>query len=562
MSYNRFWQKFYRDGVPHNILELEHNNIYEMFESTCEKVEENVAFYNFGQAITYGELLWRVSQLASYFQNELGLKKGDRIAIQLPNIIQTPLVIFAAFKAGLIVVNTNPLYTAREMEYQFNDSGAKAVFILENFLDKLESIIDNTQIEHVISTRVGDMIKFPKGKIIDFVLKYVKKQIPKYSIKPIWLLDVFKTEIKPTTSPELELEDVAFLQYTGGTTGRSKGAVLSHRNVLSNIEQVVSWFGDDPLTEDDLVATPLPLYHIFSLTCNMMLSVRIGFSNLLITNPRDFGSFLKDLANYPCTIITGVNTLFNAMLTKKGFDKVNWKTYRLVVAGGASLQQAVSDEYKMRTGVSIVEGYGLSETSPIVCANQFGEDNNPGTIGFPLPSTDVCFFGEDGKIVPRGEVGEISVKGPQVMRGYWNKPEETEKVFRDGWFLTGDMGYMDEYGYVRIVDRKKDMILVSGFNVYPNEVEGVLVKHPAIMECAVVGIDDEKAGERPVAVFALNDGHNVTGTELKDHCAEALTKYKVPKDYLLVNELPKSPIGKVLRRVVRELVDQGNLNKV
>jgi long-chain acyl-CoA synthetase len=516
-----------------------------------------------GNTITYKEFLWRVSQLASFLQNDLKLKGGDKIAIQLPNLIQMPVAIFAAFKAGLVVVNTNPLYTAAEMEHQFNDSGAKAVIILENFIDKLESVINNTSIENVICTRIGDMLAPVKGKIVDFVIKRVKKLVPEYKIEPYWLKDIFELDLKPTILPEMNLDTLAFLQYTGGTTGRSKGAMLTHGNVLANVDQISSVFGDQPLHEDDVIATPLPLYHIFSLSCNLLLGVRWGFRNLLIANPRDLKSYLGDLRKHPVTVMSGLNTLFNAMMRHKDFDKVNWKTYRVIVAGGVSLQDAIAQEFKTRTGVSIIEGYGLSETSPLLTCNPFYSVNPPGCIGLPIPSTDIAFFDDDQKIVPRGEIGEIGAKGPQVMQGYWNKPEETAATFKDGWFLTGDMGIMDEKGYVKIVDRKKEMIIVSGFNVYPNEVEGALMKHPSVLECAVVGIEDEVKGEKVVATFVVKENEETPSPkDLKEFCKESLTRYKIPSEYHTIVELPKSPVGKILRRCVKDEIKKGTTVKL
>jgi len=553
MDNGRIWQKNYDPGVPHDVEVASDKTINDLCAEACRIKPEKSAFINFGKEISFREFDEKVSALASFFKNELGLRKGDRIAIQLPNLIQTPITLFAAFRAGLIVVNTNPLYTSEEMRFQFKDSGVKAIVILENFLFRLESIIDQTEIKYVVSTKVGDLLGFPKGKLIDFVIKYLKRAIPSYSIKTTSLRDAIRIGTgKPLTLPQVECDDIAFLQYTGGTTGRPKAAILTHRNVMTNVRQIEAWFGDDPIRENDMVCSPLPFYHIFSLTCNCMTFIKFGCTNLLITNPKDLNPFIKTLMKYPVTIITGVNTLYNAFLQHKLFNKINWGRYRLIVAGGASLQKAVSEEFKVRTGKTIIEGYGLSETSPLVSANPFRGKNKIGTIGLPFPNTYICLFGEDGNPVPPGEPGEIAVRGPQVMQGYWEREVETRDSFRDGWFLTGDIGEIDEDGYLKIVDRKKDLILVSGFNVYPNEVENVITTHPAVLECAVVGVSDVRTGERPVAAVVKKKGEDVGGKEIRMHCKEFLTNYKIPRDFIFVDELPKSNVGKILRRCVQE----------
>jgi len=424
-------------------------------------------------------------------------------------------------------------------------------------LHNLEEIIDQTDIKHVISTKAGDQLGCVKGKIVDFVVKYIHKGIPKHNLKTVTFNEALKIgSRKKLNAPKLRADDIAFLQYTGGTTGRSKAAMLSHKNILTNVKQVENWFGNEPVTKEDFVCSPLPLYHIFSLTCNCMTFLNIGCTNLLITNPKDMNSFTKDLMKYPVTIITGVNTLFIGLLKHKNFDKINWKRYRTIVAGGTSLQRPVFEEFKKRTGKAIVEGYGLTEASPLVTCNPInprGERNKAGTIGLPLPGTEVCFFDEKGSIVTDDTIGELAVRGPQVMKGYWNNTQETNKVLVNDWLFTGDIGYMDKDGYIKIVDRKKDMILVSGFNVYPNEIEEIIVSHPDVVDCAVVGIEDVCTGERPVAVV-VKSNIDLTEEELRDHCKKNLTKFKVPVWVFFVEDLPKSNVGKILRRVVRENV--------
>lgn len=558
------WQKSYDKGVSFEVKVSENETLDSMVRGACQRFNDKVAFYNLGKEITFCELDKKINALASYFQNILGLQKGDRIAIQLPNILQTPIAIFAAIRAGLIVVNTNPLYTSKEMQHQFKDSGAKAVIILENFVSKLEEIINDTQIQHVISTKVGDLLGFPKGEIVDFVLKHVKKAVPDYRLRTTTFKKALTVGSKYSVkSVDLKSDDLAFLQYTGGTTGVAKGAMLTHKNILINVKQVDAWFGEEPITDQDFICSPLPLYHIFSLTCNLMTFINLGCSNLLITNPRDINAVIKDLKKYPITVITGVNTLYNAILQHKDFEKVNWKRYRAIVAGGTALQKSVADEFTDRTGMKITEGYGLTEASPLVSCNPLGATgvgNQIGTIGIPLPSTEVCFFDEDGEVVKGVTPGELAVRGPQVMKGYWNRPEETKRVMKGDWLLTGDVAFMDEDGFIKIVDRKKDLILVSGFNVYPNEIEDAISTHPGVHECAVIGVKDDKCGERPIAVIVMREGFQLASKELKEFCKKNLTSYKIPKSFMFYPELPKSNVGKILRRVVRDEVSRLEAN--
>lgn len=555
----RIWTKNYDKEVPHEVKIPEHETLLSIFEDSTKTYKNKVAFYNLGGSMTFNKLREEAYALASYFQNNLGLKKGDRIAIQLPNLMQSPVAIYAAFKAGLIVVNTNPLYTGSEMLFQFNDSGAKAIIILENFLSKLDEVIDKSPIKHVIATSVGDYLPFPKRTLVNFVIKNIKKAIPKYSITPTWWNDVI-IKGKENEPPPISIvnTDIAFLQYTGGTTGQPKAAMLTHRNIIANYTQVEGCLKSVNANSSDFVCSPLPFYHIFALTCNLFVFLKLGCSNLLITNPKEFNSFVKELRKYPITVMTGVNTLFKALLQHKNFHKINWSRFKFMIAGGSALQTAVAEEFKVRTTKTITEGYGLTETSPMTSANPFIKKGKFGTVGLPFPNTDICFLDENQKVLPRGATGEIAIKGPHVMLGYWQRPEETSSVLKDGWFITGDIGFMDEEGFIKIVDRKKDMILVSGFNVYPNEVEEILAKHPAVLDCAVVGVEDVQSGERPVAVIILKPNMGIHGKDLRLFCKKFLTSYKVPKDYLFVDELPKSNVGKILRRVVKQKILNGD----
>jgi long-chain acyl-CoA synthetase len=479
---------------------------------------------------------------------------GDKIAIQLPNILQNPIAMYGALKAGMVVVNTNPLYTSAEMKHQFTDSGAKAIVILANFAFNLEAILPETGIKHVITTELGDMLGGIKGMLINFVVKYVKKLVPNYSLPTA--VD-FRTTLNlgsqyQLVPPAIKAEDLAFLQYTGGTTGVSKGAMLTHKNLIGNLQQLEAWLMQTDLEEGkEIFIAALPLYHIFALNAHALLPAKLGAKNILITNPRDMKGFVKELSKHPFTLITGVNTLFNGLLNTPGFEKLDHSTIKVALAGGMALQRAVFDKWENVTGKKIAEAYGLTETSPGLCINIMGEGNMAGSIGLPLPDTDVVLLDDDGNEVPPGEKGELCTKGPQVFMGYWNKPEETGQAFINGYFKTGDIATMSEDGFFKIVDRKKEMILVSGFNVYPNEVEDVVAMHPKVLEVGAIAVPDKKSNEAVKVVIVKKD-NSLTEEEIKAFCKEKLTGYKCPKYVSFVAELPKSNVGKILRRVIRE----------
>lgn len=533
-----------------------YSSLPDMFHKTCERWKDKTAFINMGAELSFDELSDYARDLSAFFQTKAGLKKGDAIAIQLPNVLQYPIAIFAALQAGLIVVNTNPLYTSREMKHQLVDSEAKAILILENSAHHLQEIIAHTQIKTVIVTGVGDLLGFPKSLLVNSVIKYVKKMVPSYEIKnhyTFWQALDLGRDCSFQPAP-VDKEDLAFLQYTGGTTGVAKGAMLTHRNVLSNMLQIQEWMKPRLQEGKELVVLALPLYHIFSLTVNAFGIFSYGGTNLMITNPRDIPGFIKTLKQYKFSVFVGLNTLFNALLNHKDFLKVHFSSLKISVAGGMALQKAVSTKWKELTGSAIVEGYGLTETSPVACCNPVDGTDQVGTIGLPLPSTDIKLCDDEGIEVPSGQQGEIYVKGPQVMRGYWKKPEETQTILNpDGWIKTGDVGIIDKLGFIRIVDRKKDMILVSGFNVYPNEVEEVIAAHPKVLEVAAVGVPDEKSTEA-VKVFIVPKDSSLTSTEVRSWCHENLVGYKIPKHVEFRKELPKTNVGKILRR---ELRDQG-----
>ncbi|MBC7740600.1 MAG: AMP-binding protein [Bdellovibrionaceae bacterium] len=547
------WSKLYPKAVPKTIDYNEYENILEVCDEAIRKYRNNIAFSNFGVDLTYQELDILSGQMASYFQNTLGLKKGDRIAIQLPNLLQFPIVLFGAFRAGLIVVNTNPLYTAPEMKHQFKDAGVKAVVILAQFAHLLQSIIKETAVEHVLVTQVGDQLPFAKKHLINFVLKNVKKMVPSYKLKHhTWSEALSLGSIRPYIQPKLARHETAFLQYTGGTTGLAKGAVLSHHNIIANMLQICAWMKPKLVSGQEIAITPLPMYHIFSLTVCSLALMRYGTQNVLITNPRDFKDFIKTMKKYKFTIVTGVNTLFNALANHPDIKTVDFSHVKVCVAGATALQKAVKENWKNATGTDVIEGYGLTEASPVVSCNPVDGTDRVGSIGLPLPDTEVKLIDDDGHDVTwTGKPGEILVKGPQVMSGYYNRPDETAKVFRDGWLMTGDIGQFDNDGFAKIVDRKKDMILVSGFNVYPNEIEDVLAKHPKILEVAAIGVPNEHSGE-VVKVVIVRKDQSLTEKEVIDFAKLSLTNYKVPKHVEFRTELPKTNVGKVLRRALRD----------
>lgn len=549
----KIWLKSYPEGVPHTIDASAYSSVVQLFEESCAKYKDRPAFINMGSELTFEDLNYMTTDFASFLQNVAGLKKGDRIAIQLPNVLQYPVALYGALRAGLIVVNTNPLYTAREMKHQFKDSGAKAVVIFANSAHHLEEIIDETDIETVIVTEVGDLLGFPKSLLVNSVVKYVKKMVPKYSLPKAYsfyqALDMGAE--KPFTPVAINSDDTAFLQYTGGTTGVSKGADLTHRNIIANMLQVVAWIKPLLIEGKEIAVLALPLYHIFSLTVNGLCLFKYGATNVMITNPRDIPGFIKTLKKYRFTAFPGLNTLFNALMHHKDFTSIDFSSMKISVGGGMALQVPVAKKWMELTKSVIIEGYGLTETSPVACANPIDGTDKLGTIGLPLPSTDVAIWNENDEELPVGGEGEIVIKGPQVMRGYWNQPEETAKAIKDGWLRTGDMGVCDEDGFFKIVDRKKDMILVSGFNVYPNEIETVLVSHPKVVEAAAVGIPDEKSTEI-VKAFVVRKDPSLTEEELIAFCREQLTAYKVPKQVEFRDELPKTNVGKILRRALRD----------
>lgn len=547
------WLNEYPAGVPAEIDMTAFSSIVDVIDSSCQTFADNVAYVNFGAELTYRQVDEYSKAFAAQLQS-LGLQKGDRIAIMMPNVLQYPIAAFAALRAGLVVVNTNPLYTARELKHQLKDSGAKAIVIMENFGSVLERVIDDTNVKHVILTSIGDMVGFPKGAIMNFVLRKVKKMVPKFTLPQALSFKKLLAEgaQKPFNKPELTLDDLAFLQYTGGTTGVSKGAMLSHRNMVANMQQSSAWLGNHTRPGEEVIITALPLYHIFALTANCLVFLKLGGRNVLITNPRDMPGFVKELSREKFTAITGVNTLFNGLINTPGFDQLDFSHLRLALGGGMAVQRAVADRWKAVTGVTLVEAYGLTETSPAACMNPLDLVDFNGAIGLPISSTECKVIDEDGQTAEVGETGELCIRGPQVMDGYWQRPEETAKVLsEDGWLRTGDMAKMDEKGYFYIVDRKKDMILVSGFNVYPNEIEDVVAAHPKVVEVGAIGAPDEKSGE-VVKVVVVRSDPSLTVEALQSYCREELTGYKVPRYVEFVDELPKTNVGKILRRELRD----------
>ncbi len=550
---DKVWLKNYPEGIPHGIS-LKYNSLSELIQKSAVNFSDQLAYTNFGCDLTYSEIDQLSNDFASYLQNHLNLKKGDRFAIQMPNVLQYPIALFAALKAGLIIVNVNPLYTARELEHQLKDSGAKAILVYAGCARVLQGVLDKTPVEKVIVTEVADMLPLPKRLLINSVVKYVKKMVPAFDIKdsiPFWKTLVVGAG-KSFVPVETNLDDIAFLQYTGGTTGVSKGAVLTHENMLSNIEQISSWMRGSLDEGEDTIITPLPLYHIFSLTVNCFSFFSFGARNILITNPRDFKSFIKDMGKYPFTVMTGVNTLFNALLKHPDFAKLDLKkSLKLTVAGGMALQSSVAKQWNEVTGTPATQGFGLTEASPVTHCNPVGGGQRDSYIGYALPSTDVKIIDDDGNELGFGERGELCVKGPQVMRGYWQRDDETAKTIIDGWLYTGDIAIVEEDGFTRIVDRKKDMILVSGFNVFPNEIEDVVANHEKVLEVAAIGVSDEKSGEA-VKIFVVKKDASLTKDELKAFCRENFTGYKVPKHIEFRDDLPKTNVGKVLRRALKE----------
>jgi len=554
MSIERPWLASYPADVPAQINVDEFPSIVSVLNSACSRFSSNPAFCNLGKTLSYGEIDRLSAQFANYLLNELKLKKGDRVALMMPNILQYPVAIFGVLRAGLTVVNTNPMYTARELKHQLIDSGASAIVVMEMFANTVAEVLAETQIKQVITTGIGDLLGFPKGPIVNFMLKHVKKVIPDYHLPGAISFNQALSLGAGKTLPSIDIRsgDIAFLQYTGGTTGVAKGAMLTHRNLVANMQQASAWIGKNVKEGKEVIITALPLYHIFALTSNCLVFMKFGGLNYLITNPRDMAGFVKEIKHSKMTAITGVNTLFNGLLNTPGFDQVDFSHLHLTLGGGMAVQRAVAERWKKVTGVTLIEAYGLTETSPACCMNPMGLADFNGAIGLPVSSTDCCLKDEEGKMVAQGEIGELCVKGPQVMLGYWQRPEETANVIdAEGWLHTGDMAKMDEAGFFTIVDRKKDMILVSGFNVYPNEIEDVIALMPEVLEVAAVGVPDEKSGEAVKVVIVKKDP-TLTAEQVKAFCKISLTGYKLPRYVEFRAELPKTNVGKILRRELRE----------
>ena len=554
MSNERPWLASYPAHVPAEINVDEFPSIVSVLKTSCDRFSALPAFTNFGKVLTFAEVDELSNRFANYLLNDLKLKKGDRVALMMPNVLQYPIAIFGVLRAGLTVVNTNPMYTGRELKHQLRDSGAVAIVVMEMFAHTLADIIAETAVKHVVTTCVGDMLGFPKGQIVNFTLKYIKKVVPEYRLPGAVSFNraLAMGGSKPLPDIDIRPGDIAFLQYTGGTTGVAKGAMLTHRNLVANMQQASAWINNLVSEGKEIIITALPLYHIFALTSNCLVFMKVGGLNYLITNPRDMPGFVKELGKSKFTGITGVNTLFNGLLNTPGFDKLDFSTLKFTLGGGMAVQRAVAERWKKTTGVTLAEAYGLTETSPAACMNPVDIADYNGSIGLPVSSTDCCVKDEEGHVLPMGEVGELCVKGPQVMLGYWQLPEETAKVIDDdGWLHTGDMAKMDERGYFYIVDRKKDMILVSGFNVYPNEIEDVIAMMPQVLEVAAIGIPDEKSGEAVKVVIVKKDPA-LTADMVKAFCRENLTGYKLPKVVEFRTDLPKSNVGKIIRRELRD----------
>jgi long-chain acyl-CoA synthetase len=551
----KIWLKSYPPGVPAEIDPSAFECLNTLVDQSFNQFADCVAYVQMGKSVTYRQLDAMTRDFAAWLQNESGLQKGDRVALMMPNVLQYPIAIFGVLRAGMVVVNTNPLYTPRELEHQLKDSGAKAIVILENFAHVLQGVVSQTSVSKVLVTAVGDLLGAPKSWIVNFVVRHKRKQVKPWNIPGAMdfrdaLAAGRRNELAPVS---LHHEDVAFLQYTGGTTGVSKGAMLTHRNIIANVLQAKAWIGPTFPKEPCTLITPLPLYHIFGLTANCLLFMLLGWRNILITNPRDFPAFVAEMKKYPFTFLTGVNTLFNALLNTPGFETVDFSKLVVTLGGGMAVQPSVAERWKKVTGKVLTQAWGLTETSPAACINPCDAEFN-GSIGLPIPSTDLSICNDDGVELPQGEIGEICVRGPQVMAGYWQRQDETDKVMLPGgWLRTGDIGHVDAKGFVYIEDRKKDMILVSGFNVYPNEVESVIATHPGVLEAAAVAQPDERSGE-VVAVFVVPKDPNLTAQSVIDHARQSLTGYKVPKHVYLRKELPKTNVGKILRRALRDEV--------
>jgi long-chain acyl-CoA synthetase len=549
----KIWLKSYQAGVPAEVDLNEFSSIGDLFVKSVKRYGPRNAYINMDKAITYAELDKLAAAFGAYCQSVLRLQKGARIALMMPNLLQYPVCLYGALRAGYTVVNCNPLYTERELEHQLKDSGAEAIIIVENFAHVLDKVIARTPVKHVLVTQLGDMLDFPKRMIVNIVIKRIKKMVPAWNLpNAVELRDALIEGGRHALQPvEVGHDDIAFLQYTGGTTGVSKGAMLTHRNIIANLQQAHAWIKGG-VHDNEFIVTALPLYHIFALTANCLTFFKIGATNLLITNPRDMPGFIKEIGKYPFTTITGVNTLFNAMVNNPDFARIDLSKLRLTLGGGMAVQRAVAERWKQITGVTLIEAYGLTETSPAASMNPLDLPEYNGCIGLPISSTEIAIRDDDGKDLALGEPGELCIRGPQVMKGYWNRPEETAKVIMaDGFLRTGDVAVMNDAGFVRIVDRKKDMILVSGFNVYPNEIEDVLALHPGVLESAAVGVPDEKTGEA-IKIFVVKKDPNLTEASIIEHCRANLTGYKIPRQIVFRSELPKTNVGKILRRELRD----------
>ncbi len=554
---DKMWLKSYPGTVPAEINPDQYRSLVQLLEESFEKFAARPAYVCMDSFMSYGELDLHSKRLAAWLQSR-GLQRGARVAVMLPNVLQYPVAIAAILRAGYTVVNVNPLYTPRELEHQLNDSGSEAIIVLENFATTLEQVLARTPVRHILVASMGEMLGGAKGMLVDFVVRNIKKLVPPFALPNMVR---FKAALgqgarMPFTPVQAVPSDVAFLQYTGGTTGVSKGATLTHRNIIANVLQTEAWskpaLSSNLLIEQVTIVCALPLYHIFALTACAMWGTRVGALNILVPNPRDIGGFIKELCKYQVNMLPAVNTLYNALVNHPAIGRVDFSGLKTCNGGGMAVQKAVNDKWKQLTGAFIVEGYGLSETSPVATCNRCDMTEFTGSIGLPIPSTEIAILDDDGNPVAQGEAGEIAIRGPQVMAGYWNRPDETAKVMTaDGFFKSGDVGVMDADGYVRIVDRKKDMILVSGFNVYPSELEGVVAAHPGVLECAVIGLPDEHSGEA-VKLFVVRKDPALTGEQLMDYCRENLTGYKRPKYIEFRDELPKSNVGKILRRVLRD----------
>ena len=549
----KIWLKSYPSGVPADISIDHVSSLVALFEEACHKYADKMAYVSMGREMTYRELDNLSRDFAGWLQSK-GFKKGDRVALMMPNLLQYPVALFGTLRAGCVVVNCNPLYTPRELEHQLKDSGAKAIVIVENFANTLEQVIDKTDVKHVIVTPMGEMLGFAKGLLVNMVVRHVKKLVPAWSLPSSisFTSALANGRRHGMTSVSLCHADIAFLQYTGGTTGVSKGAMLTHANITSNVMQAYSWIKPAVKEGEEFIVTALPLYHIFALTANCLTFLMIGARNLLIANPRDIPGFIKDWSKYPITVVTGVNTLFNALLNHPDFARLDFSTMNVTLGGGMAVQGPVADRWFKVTGSPLLQAYGLTETSPAATINPLNLEKFNGSIGLPISSTEVSIRDDAGKEVTLGQVGEICIRGPQVMSGYWQRADETAHVmFADGFLHTGDMGYVDPQGYVFMVDRKKDMILVSGFNVYPNEVEEVAVMHDGVSEAAAIGVADEHSGEA-VKLFVVRKDPNLTAEALIEHCRKQLTGYKVPRFVEFRADLPRTNVGKILRRALKE----------